>query len=218
MRHLTKNMLAASLIAAATLMGTHTAVLAADSTPAASIIVIDTQQIRQNSLAGKDILRQIDDVRSSVQDEIQKEEDKLRAEEAELKRQRAILTPDAFDQKYQAWQQKVMDVQRKVQQKNAQLEAALQKANGVLQRAILPILQKTLEARGATFMLDKSQVILIAPNKGLDVTTQVIEQLDTVLPGVKVDFSNVADAGSAAAAPAATPAPASKDKDSKKKK
>jgi outer membrane protein len=208
----------AAMVAAGTMMGTLTSSLAADSTPAASIIVIDTQLIRQNSLAGKDILRQIDEVRSSVQDEIQKEEDKLRAEEDELKRQRAILTPEAFDQKRQAWEQKVMDVQRKVQAKNAQLEAALQKANGVLQRAILPILQKTLDARGATFMLDKNQVLLMAPNKGLDVTTQVIEQLDSVLPGVKVDFSSVADAGDTGAAPApAAPAP-TPAADTKKKK
>jgi outer membrane protein len=208
MRNIAKYGLVVAAVAAGTMMGTLTSTRAAESTPPASIIVIDTQLIRQNSLAGKDILRQIDEIRTSVQDEIQKEEDKLRAEEDELKRQRAILTPEAFDQKRQAWEQKVMDVQRKVQEKNAQLEAALQKANGVLQRAILPILQKTLDSKGATFMVDKSQVLIMAPNKGLDVTTQVIEQLDSVLPGVKVDFSAVADAGNTGATAAPTPAPA----------
>ncbi len=190
------------------MIGKVTPGVAADSVSPASIIVIDTQQIRRDSLAGKDILRQIDDIRSSVQADIQKTEQQLRAEEDELKRQRAILTPEAFDQKRQAWEQKVMDVQRKVQEKNAELEQALQKANGELQRAITPILQKILETKGATFMLDKSQIIIMAPNKGLDVTTDVIEKLDSVLPGVKVDFSAVTASSGSAPAPAAAAAPA----------
>ena len=209
MRNIAQHLLVASVIAAGAMIGKVTPVTAAEP-PSASIIVIDSQQIRRDSLAGKDILRQIDDIRSAVQADIQKQEQQLRAEEDELKRQRAILTPEAFDQKRQAWEQKVMEVQRKVQEKNAALEMALQKANGELQRAIMPILQKTLETKNATFMVDKSQIILMAPNKGLDVTTDVIEKLDSVLPGVKVDFSAVTgDAGSAAAA-APAPAPAKK--------
>lgn len=209
MRKIAQHLLVASVIAAGAMIGKVTPVTAAEP-PSASIIVIDSQQIRRDSLAGKDILRQIDDIRSAVQADIQKQEQQLRSEEDELKRQRAILTPEAFDQKRQAWEQKVMEVQRKVQEKNAALEMALQKANGELQRAIMPILQKTLETKNATFMVDKSQIILMAPNKGLDVTTDVIEKLDSVLPGVKVDFSAVTgDAGSAAAA-APAPAPAKK--------
>ena len=209
MRNIAQHLLVASVIAAGAMIGKVTPVTAAEP-PSASIIVIDSQQIRRDSLAGKDILRQIDDIRSAVQADIQKQEQQLRSEEDELKRQRAILTPEAFDQKRQAWEQKVMEVQRKVQEKNAALEMALQKANGELQRAIMPILQKTLETKNATFMVDKSQIILMAPNKGLDVTTDVIEKLDSVLPGVKVDFSAVTgDAGIAAAA-APAPAPAKK--------
>lgn len=210
MRKIAKHLLVVAVIAAGAMIGKVTPGTAAE-TPSASIIVIDSQQIRRDSLAGKDILRQIDDIRSAVQADIQKQEQQLRAEEDELKRQRAILTPEAFDQKRQAWEQKVMEVQRKVQEKNAALEMTLQKANGELQRAIMPILQKTLDARNATFLVDKSQIILMAPNKGLDVTTDVIEKLDSVLPGVKVDFSGVTgDAGGAAAAPAPAPAPAKK--------
>ena len=210
MRKIAQHLLVVAVIAAGAMIGKVTPGTAAE-TPSASIIVIDSQQIRRDSLAGKDILRQIDDIRSAVQADIQKQEQQLRAEEDELKRQRAILTPEAFDQKRQAWEQKVMEVQRKVQEKNAALEMALQKANGELQRAIMPILQKTLDARNATFLVDKSQIILMAPNKGLDVTTDVIEKLDSVLPGVKVDFSSVTgDAGGAAAAPAPAPAPAKK--------
>jgi len=182
MKKIAQHLLVAVVIAAGAMIGKVTPGTAAESTPSASIVVIDSQQIRRDSLAGKDILRQIDDIRSAVQADIQKQEQQLRAEEDELKRQRAILTPEAFDQKRQAWEQKVMEVQRKVQEKNAALEMALQKANGELQRAIMPILQKTLETKNATFMVDKSQIILMAPNKGLDVTTDVIEKLDRHLP------------------------------------
>ncbi|HKJ73878.1 MAG TPA: OmpH family outer membrane protein [Alphaproteobacteria bacterium] len=203
-----------ALAATGTMMGTLNAGMAADSVAPASILVIDSQLIQQNSRAGKDILRQVDDIRTQVQAEIQKEESSLRSQEDELKRQRSILTPEAFDQKRQAWEQKVMAVQRKVQAKNAALQMAVKKANETLQRAIVPILQKILNKRGATFIMDKGQMVLMAPNKGLDVTTDVIEQLDTVLPDITVDFSAVKTAGEgsggAAAAPAPAPAPKKK--------
>jgi outer membrane protein len=217
MRNLTKNMLGATLIAAATLMGTHTVVLAADTVQPASIIVIDMQLVQQNSLAGKDVLRQLNDVKTSIQDEMQKEQTQLRSEQDELQRQRAILTPEAFDQKRQAFEQKVMDFQRKVQEKNAQLEAAYQKAQGVMQRALVPILQKELKLKNATLLLDKSVILQLAPDRGLDVTTEVTEQLDSVLPGLKVDLTTVSDTslGAKPAAPAPAPAPAA---NSKKKK
>lgn len=208
MRIYARNFLAGALVAAGTLVGTLHTGAAADAAPPASIVIIDTQKIQRDSLAGKDIVNQFDAIRTDVQTEIQKEEEKLRAEEDELKRQRDILSPDAFEAKRQAFEQKVADVQRKVQEKNNQLRAALDKANGELQRAIMPILNKVLENKNATLMIDKSQVVVMAPSKGLDVTTDVIEQLDRVLPGIKVDFSNVT--GASAGTPAPAPAPAKK--------
>jgi outer membrane protein len=211
MRNFRRNLLVGALVATGTMLGTLGAGVAAEAAPAASIVIIDSQKIQRDSLAGKDIVGQFDAIRTQVQSEIQGEEDKLRGEEDELKRQRDILSPDAFEAKRQAFEQKVADVQRKVQEKNAQLRTALDKANGELQRAVMPILNKMLESKNATLMIDKGQIIVMAPNKGLDVTTDVIEQLDRVLPGVKVDFSNVSIAGGAAAAAAPAPAPAKKN-------
>ena len=181
MRNFARNSLVGALVATGIMVGTLATGMAAESAPAATIVIIDTQKIQRDSLAGKDIVSQFDQIRGEVQAEIQKEEDRLRGEEDELKRQRDILSADAFEAKRQAFEQKVGDVQRKVQEKNAQLRTALDKANSELQRAVLPILNKMLETKNATLMIDKSQVIVMAPNKGLDVTTDVIEDRKSVV-------------------------------------
>ena len=154
--------------------------------PKAVIAVIDTQHIQRTSLAGRDIQVQIDALRSKFQAEMQKEEDSLRAEGEELKRQQAILAPEAFQAKGRAYQQKVQAAQRMAQEKRRQLELALRQAMNQLQRALVPILQEIMDKRKITLIVDKSQVVLQAP--GLEITTEVIEELDRRLPSVKVEL------------------------------
>lgn len=152
--------------------------------PKAVIAVIDSQHIQRTTLAGKDIQVQIDALRAKFQDEMQKVENGLRTEGDELKRQQAILAPEAFQAKGQAYQQKVKAAQRLAQEKRRQLELALRQAMNQLQHALIPVLQGIMDKRKITLIVDKSQVVLQA--SGLDVTTEVIEELDRRLPSVKV--------------------------------
>jgi Skp family chaperone for outer membrane proteins len=158
----------------------------AASAPPAVIIVIDSQLIRRESLAGKDLLRQVDIIRKGFQAEVAKKEDSLKAGEAELKRQRAILTPEAFEDKRRAFEQKYLGAQKDIKSRRAKIELAVSRANDELRRALLPIFRKVLNAKKATILMDKSQTVLVGP--GLDVTTEVIEQLDQVLPAIKIDL------------------------------
>ncbi len=157
----------------------------AQALPSAVIATIDTQKIRRDSAAGKDITRQLDAIRQEFQAQVTKKEESLRQEEQDLQTKRPVMEPNAFKAQEQAWRQKVMAVQREIQEKNSRLEVALRKASAELQRALKPIYQKILAKHKATLIMDKSLVIEQAP--GLDVTTEVIEQLDQVLPTVKVE-------------------------------
>lgn len=192
MSNMLKSLLVAAGVAASFAVSGLDSKAVAQAVETATIIIVDSQQIQRESSAGKDILRQIETIRAQFQGEVSKEEETLRAEEAELKRQRQILTPEAFDEKRRAWEQKVVDFQRKLQEKNREFEIARNKAYGEMERAIRPIFQKVLEERKATLMLDKSQIVISAPNRGLDVTTSVIERLDQVLPGVKLELTQAA--------------------------
>lgn len=167
-------------------------VQAAGVLPKAVIAVIDTRQVRLNSAAGKDIQNQLEQIRKAFQAEIQSKEKALKKEKDTLEAQRSIMAPDAFTAKGREFQAKLQGVQLEIQNKNRQLEAAISVAETELQRALKPILQAVLKNNKATVIFDKSLIIEQAP--GLDVTTEVIEQLDAVLPSVKVQIPNGAPA------------------------
>lgn len=162
--------------------------MAADALPKAVIAIIDTRMIGLNSAAGKDMQNQLEQIRTKFQAEIQAQEKILKAEEETLKSQRSIMAPDAYEAKVREFQIKVQNVQRGVQNRNLQLDSARNAAKNELQRALKPILQSVLKEYKATVIMDKSLIIEQAP--GLDVTTRVIEQLDAVLPSVKVELPN----------------------------
>src|SRR5688500_16951311 len=67
--------------------------------PAPVIAVVDVQYILQESVASKNIQKQLDAQRQTYQNEISKQEEKLRAAEQELNQQRSNLSADAFSQK-----------------------------------------------------------------------------------------------------------------------
>lgn len=178
----------ASAVSTITNIGT---VIAAEALPQAVIAVIDSRKVRFNSAAGKDIQNQLDSIRKKFQAEISEKEKKLQEEETTLKGQRAILPKESYDAKVNDFQNKVRTVRMEVQIKNKQLEAALGAAQTELQRALKPILQKVLKDHKATMIMDVSLVIEKTP--GLDVTTKVIEELDLVLPSIKVELPAAAN-------------------------
>lgn len=183
MKQIIKNTMMAVLVSAATVTATI-GTAAAQALPQAVIAVIDSRMVRFNSAAGKDIQAQLDTIRKNFQAEIAEQEGALKEEETTLKSQRSILPKESYDAKVRDFQNKVLTVQREVQIKNRQLETALSDAQNELQRALKPILQKVLKEHKATMIMDVS--LVIEKTSGLDVTTKVIEQLDLVLPTVKV--------------------------------
>ena len=198
MRHMLK--LTTFALAAILGLGFTATNLMAQTLPAAVIAVIDTQEIRRESLAGKDFSRQVEVIQAEFQTEYNKLSEELKKEEAELQNKRALMTPDAFEAARKQFAAKYQDAQQNLQEKQRNINLAISKANNELSRALLPIFQRITQARGANLLVERSQIVLPAPK--LDITSDVIVELDKVLPSIDV---KVVDAGATAAAPA-TPA------------
>jgi outer membrane protein len=156
----------------------------AEKLPKAIIAVLDFQLVMRESVAAKDISRQIKVYRQRYQGEIKGQEDALREEERKLKQQRAVLTPQSFEQKRQEFERKVIAVQRSVQDRSRQLDRSLNLALNKVQKAMLPIIAKLTKNEGYNVVVDKSQVLFA--KKSLDITEVVITELDKSLPTVKV--------------------------------
>ena len=177
---------ALAVLAVAAMIAVESGPALAQKVAGAAIAVIDTQHIHRTTLAGRDIQVQLDAMRAKFQTEMQKEEDKIRAEREDLERQKDILAPEAIAARSRAFEEKVVAAQRLAQERRRQLELALRQATNELQRALIPVLQGIMDARKITLIVDKSQIVMQAG--GMDITTEVIEELDRKLPSVRVEL------------------------------
>ncbi len=149
-----------------------------------NMAVIDTEIIRRNSMAFKDIGAQITKYRKAIQADIQKDEEALRSANEELVRKRAILAPETFAEERRQFEERLVQVQRTVQKRKKGLERvgfeALKKVEAVLNKIITEVAKE----QSLGLILRKNQTVLVA--KELDITPDVLKRLDTALPSLKV--------------------------------
>ena len=171
------------LIAAAPVAGQ--AQTPAPKTPAATVVVIDTQRIFREALALKSVRQQIDQYRAALKPEIEKQEDALRKEDQELAKQRSVLTPEVFEQRRQAFQAKVVALQKQIQEHQTTIEKAFNGARDQVTSTIVGILKDMSKTRGFNLVLDRTNVqVMLDPS--VEITPEVLKQLDQRLPTVKV--------------------------------
>ena len=149
-----------------------------------NMAVIDTEVIRRNSLAFRDIGKQITKYRKAIQADIQKDEEALRSANEELARKRAILAPETFAEERRQFEERLVQVQRTVQKRKKGLERvgleAVKKVEAVLNKIITEVSKEL----SLGLILRKNQTVLVA--KELDITPDVLKRLDTALPSLKV--------------------------------
>jgi len=156
----------------------------AASTGAPSILVVDRGAILRTSVAGKDLIRQIDEYGKAMEAKYGEEEKKLRADAQELQEQAGVLSPEARQKKERELRDRGEALQKKVQEEQAAIQNGINVARTEIEKALGPILNTLFQERGATIMLDRGAIVLGSVD--IDVTGEVIKRLDQVLPAVTV--------------------------------
>jgi len=157
---------------------------AAASSGAPSILVVDRGAILRTSVAGKDLIRQIDEFGKAMEAKYGEEEKKLRADAQELQEQAGVLSPEARQKKEKELRERGEALQKKVQEEQAAIQNGINIARTEIEKALGPILNTLFQERGATIMLDRGAIVLGSVD--IDVTGEVIKRLDQVLPSVTV--------------------------------
>jgi Skp family chaperone for outer membrane proteins len=152
--------------------------------PPATIGVIDSQFVMNNSEAAQGIRTQIEMIRDVYAEEISQLEDGLRAQEAELGRQRAILSQGAFDERLSVFEDEVDRVQRLVEGRNNQLDRAFSESMDKIRDALLRVVVEAAETRSFNMILEQSDILWAVLT--LDITDDVLARLNEILPNVEV--------------------------------
>jgi len=175
-----------TLIAAITLAATG-------ASAAESIAFVNVQQILKESTAAKSVNDQLDSKRKAIQAEMSKKEAKFSKEQESLSQQKAVLSPDAFAKKAKEFRASVDAAQKDAQDQRHAFDNASNNASFQIEKQLLDIVGKLSKERGYTVVLPTSQLLYADPK--LDITTEVLSQLNATLPNVTVSFDKRASSG-----------------------
>lgn len=164
-----------------------TVALSPASALAADIVTINIQSILSESAAAKSAKSQLDSKRNQYQSELKKIEDKLRKEDQTLAEQRSLLAPEALEQKKREFAQQVTAAQKDVQEKREKLGEAYNEAVGDIQDAVMKIVADMAKQRGFKVVIPTNNLVYATPD--LDITQEVLAQLNKDLPKATIDFN-----------------------------
>jgi len=174
----------AVLISMAALSPGNVSAQTAADVPGPYFMVLDIGKIRRDAASVKSIRDQIINYQNKLQGEIQKEQNAVRAAQQELAKKQALLAPEAFADERRKFEQRVVSVQQMVQNQRQSLEQAQTSAMLQVERALNEIVARIAEKNDYDIIVRLSQVVYV--KKTLNITEEVLKQLDETLPTVDV--------------------------------
>ena len=138
------------------------------------------------SSAGDAINKRMQQLAAQVQAELGPEQTGLDADIKAFREKAASLPQDQQQQQGQALQQRMQEFDNKRAQRQKELETTLRKAINRVDVELEPIVRTVVSGRSCGLLL-KADTAIYAANPQMDITTAVIEQLNTKLPTVTFD-------------------------------
>lgn len=152
--------------------------------PAAVIGVIGVPEVMRASTAAQAVEKAINERREKLNADAQKEQAVWRDMQQSLLNQRTVLTPEQGRAKERDLQERVNSAQKKFRERNAVIQQAAQYSLSQIERVLVQIVQRVASARGINLVLHRTQVAMNANE--FDITQQVTDELNKILPSVVI--------------------------------
>lgn len=175
--------------------------------PAAVMGVLSIPDVLRTSLAYEAADKLISERRQKLNEDAQAEQAKLRDLSQQLAVDRAKMTAEQIRAKERQLQDEIAVSRRKFTERNRIIQEQGQYALLQIQRTLSEVVQRVAVSRGMNLVLQRSEVAVNIPE--FDITTQVTDVLNKVLPSVVIPPDGVSPvsykpAAIAAASKAAT--------------
>ncbi len=166
-----------------------------------NVCIFSNQAAIGTSAVGKYVVTRLQQIQSQAQAELQGEETALQNDAKTYGTQRASLSTDVQAQREKGLTDRAQALQVKAQQRNRELEATQQKALARVVSEYNPIVVATMRTRNCGLVLDGQATL--AFNPAMDLTPEVVRQLDAKITQFPFEREHLdAPAPAAAAAPA----------------
>lgn len=174
------------------------------SPPAAVLGVMGVPEVMRASSAAQQIEKTIGERREKLNQDAQKEQGAWRDLQQALVNERGKLTVDQGRARERELQERITNSQRQFRDRGRIIQEAAQYALAQIERTLVSVIRQVAESRGMNLVLHRQQVALNVNE--FDITEQVADQMNKVLPTVVIPPDGVAPPKLAAAAGGAAPA------------
>ncbi len=173
--------------------------------PVAVVGIIGVPEVMRAAAAAQQVDKIIGDRREKLNEEAQKEQQAWRDMQQELTNQRAKLSPEQVRTKERDLQERITTAQRNFQARSRIIQEAAQYGLNQIQASLIGVIRQVAESKGMNLVMHRSQVALNVNE--FDITDEVTEQLNKLLPSVTIPPEGVSPNAPTAAAntPAAAP-------------
>ena len=177
--------------------------------PAAVIGVLGVPEVMRASTAAQQVEKILGGRREKLNQDAQKEQAAWRDMQQSLANERAKLSAEQIRTKERELQDRVASAQRQFRERNKIIQDAAQYALAQIERTLIAVIRQVSESRGMNLVLHRAQVALNVNE--FDITQQVTEQLNKLLPAVNIPAEGqeppmAANTGTGAPVPAANAA------------
>lgn len=155
------------------------------------ILTVHQAQVIGQSKAGVSINAQLEKLQQAANTELNAQAEAIVKEGEDLKKQKDLMAENVWMEKAKALTVKQNNLPALREVKVRELQISQDQALGKLNESLTPILKKIVEARGATLLVDRSAVIYAAPD--MDITAQVIAELDKTITNIPVQKVSLAE-------------------------
>ncbi|MDH5722752.1 MAG: OmpH family outer membrane protein [Alphaproteobacteria bacterium] len=150
-----------------------------------SIAVVDIHQILSESKAAKSVKEQVKSKRESFVKEVKSAEDVLRKEQKKLEEAKDKVSKEELMSQFRSFEERRLEARKNLQEKQKNLDQAYNKVMADLSKSIFEVCQKIADEKKIDLVITKDNIIV--GNKALDITAEVLANLDKTLPKLALD-------------------------------
>jgi len=150
-----------------------------------NIVYLDLKIIMNESAAGKKAQDYLEKQHKNNLASFKKTAEKLKKEEMDLIAKKQVMEKEKYQKAIEKLRSKAANFAKERREKTEELAKTRMKARNDLLSAIKPLLEKYSNENGVDLVIDKKNVIIGKSN--IDITSIIIEELNQVLPSLKLN-------------------------------
>ena len=149
-----------------------------------NIATINYEKIFLNSLAYEKFLKEIDFYQNKQQKIFDNIERNLLKDKKELDSSKIILSEKEFNEKFIIYEENVRQYKLKIDEINNEIYGKIENAKSIINDEVLNIIKKIAINQNINLIFDSNQYVVAI--KDLDITDQVIKELNTNVKKIKL--------------------------------